>query len=127
MKRIITSILLCAILCAAILGLTSCGKTLIDAGKYQDENGQIIEVAYEQIIQTQDIEDSDGKLVLVCDYFIDNGKITLTVDKVEVLGEGLEDYLEAMQAYYKDGRPQTFTFEEIDGGFKMGGTTFKKI
>ncbi len=127
MKKIITLLLSCALLCGVALSFTSCGRITIEAGKYVSEGGEELEVIYEQIMMSEDIEDEDGKLVLVYDYFIEDGKITLTVDRVEVLGEGLEDYLEAMQEYYKNGRPRTFEFEKVEGGFKMGGATFKKV
>ena len=128
MKKIITTILSLAIALGTLLSLTSCGDERIDPGKYKSESGEVIEVTYDKILMTEEAVLSEGTFVLICDYFIEDGKITITVESVEALGEGeaLMDELEATRAYYKDGRPKTFEFEKTDSGFKLSGVEFTK-
>ena len=125
MKRIISAILLAALLCCTLGMLTSCFEERIDSGKYVGEKTGEIEVLYDQIIISENDDDVAGTLYVVYDYFIDDDKITLTVSRVDYFGDDAGDYEERMNAYYQ-GKSYTYSYEELDNGFKMGGETFTK-
>ena len=125
MKKIICTLIAVIMLCGALFGLTSCFEDTIAAGKYASADGIEIEVVYDQIIMPSNEEDVLGTLYIIYDYFIDEDKITLTADRVEFIGESDSDYEERMNAYY-EGKSEVFTYEVVDGGFKMGGKTFIK-
>lgn len=125
MKKIICTLMAVIVLCTTVIGLTSCFGETIESGKYASADGIEIEVVYDQLIIPSNEKDVLGTLYIIYDYFIDDGKITLTADRVEFIGESDSDYEERKNAYYK-GRSESFTYEEVEGGFKMGGKTFIK-
>ena len=125
MKKIIGAVILCAILCCTLGMLTSCFEDRIDAGKYVGEKTGEIEVLYDQIMFSENDDDVAGTLYIIYDYFIDDDTITLTVDRVDYLGDDEGDYEERMNDYYK-GRSYTYSYEELEDGFKMGGEKFTR-
>ena len=101
MKKIISSILVCALLVCTLFTLASCGKVL--SGTYERE---------EEIL---------GQVVATTTYeFEANGKVTVRVD----LAIGEDVVKEGEYEFNKDGDKITFTFENEDGELDSTTCTF---
>ena len=123
MKKAISAIIVCLLLLGSVFALVSCDS--IEDGRYVSSSG----IAFELI---------DGSFVVssdtargYADYEIDDGKLILTFDKVEYIGNPdkaseFEESRAVVEARFKNEVCRTFKYEKVDDGIVLDGLKFVK-
>lgn len=125
MKKVISLVVLCLLLCGSVMSLTSCSGEL-DEGTYVSSDGISFVVEGGSFVYVSN--NAKG----YADYEIDGDKLRLTFDRVEYVGDasGAADF-EAMRGLvetrFRNQVCRTFSFEKVEGGIKLDGLKFTKI
>ena len=125
MKKVISLVVLCLLLCGSVMSLTSCSGEL-DEGTYVSSDGISFVVEGGSFVYVSN--NAKG----YADYEIDGDKLRLTFESVEYVGDasGAADF-EAMRGLvetrFRNQVCRTFSFEKVEGGIKLDGLKFTKI
>ena len=125
MKKVISLITLCLILCVSLAALTSCANSL-DEGTYVSADGISFVIEGDSFVYISN--NAKG----YAEYEIDEDKLRLTFDRVEYVGDAsgaaeFESMRELIETRFKNQVCRTFSFERVEGGIKLDGLTFTKI
>lgn len=125
MKKIISIVVLCLLLCGSALALISCSDGL-DEGRYVSSDGIAFEVVGDSFVFSSD------NVRGYADYEIDGDKLRLSFDKVEYVGDAskaadFEKLRDVTEAKFKNQVCRTFEFEKVEDGVILDGLKFTKI
>ena len=124
MKKILSLIIVCLLLCGSVFALTSCSDEL-EEGRYVSYDGIAFEIVEDSFVFASD--NARG----YAEYEIDGNKLRLNLYKVEYIGDPskaaeFEKMRDVVEAVFKNQVCRTFDFERIENGVILDGLEFTK-